>query len=108
MQLVTEKVLDISTGHLSDEDIKLLDNKEYPYTILQHEYGMMIRLVEDMILPVPNSVDFIIESDSPEEHLEKYSSGFIAILRKALHENITWINFDSDGQVYDEFKNYDW
>ena len=88
-----EKTLVISTGHISKNDMRLLDNtKEYPSTIIQHPggYGTIIHISSDIIIP------------------NDFSSEFKEIINIALKLNCRWINFDCDGDIYKELPMFNW
>lgn len=111
MDLEIEKMLLISTCHLSQTDLTLLTEPSthpYPYTTLTTEYGVIVFVVTDMVLPPKeNSIDFITDK-IPEEWVKHYTKEFIEVLRIAQANGISWVNFDRDGSVYNELHKFDW
>lgn len=113
MKLEIEKMLVISTGHITYNDMKVLsdgDSNDYPYTRLSTEYGIIIFLTSDMVIPPrSNSADFILDSnEKPSLNVSAFSKEFIEILRIAKDNKCCYINFDSDGTIVPELKEFDW
>jgi len=109
MDLDIEKMLVISTGHITEKDMTLLTEEGlYPYTILQTGYGTIISLVTNMTLPPrEQSVDFITEFKE-EKWMKIFSKEFMEILRIAKENDCFWVNFDRDGSQYEELPLFEW
>ena len=111
MKLEIEKILVISSAHISEEDMENLtitDPHPYPYTVLPTEYGVIISLTSDMELPPKEqSIEFITDKKRPA-WVDEYSEEFLEILRIAKANDCTFVNFDSAGSEYDELPKFNW
>ena len=88
-----EKTLVISTGHITEKDIYILDHKnEYSSTVIQH----------------PNGYGTIIHIHSDIKISSNFSKEFKNIIKIALNLNCQWINFDCDGEIYEELPLFEW
>lgn len=95
--------LDISTGHLTEQDNNLLSRSEDddPVTAYKYPYGYIVYVGD-----VP-AVGYL-----PEEYDETikkygYSDSFINILKKARDLGCKYAQFDADGITYDDIPYYD-
>lgn len=96
-----EKALVISTGHIPESDTELLDesgNIPLPSVTLK-EYGWIIAL----------SVDAEIQTET-RNSLEKlgFSSVLIKLVKLAQDNDVSFLIFDSDGQILDGFPTFEW
>lgn len=111
MKLEIEKMLIISTGHISAKDMENLtttDPHPYPYTVLPTEYGAIISLTSDMVIPPKEQSIAFISGKEIEPWVKEYSPEFLDILRLAKAKDCTWINFDCDGSEYAELPKFNW
>ena len=91
-------MLDISTGHFSCKDVELLENpSELSFTCVAYNEGFIINLsmFESKLLQV-------------EQERKRFSPEFFIIVEAALKEGCTHINFDRDGEEYEEFQKFEW
>lgn len=101
MNIKSFKMMDCSTGHMTQEDCNLLEtegcngNDNLCFSCVQYEEGFFINL-SGIDLPHVN------------DDLGRFSSSFAHILRTAKEMGFDFINFDRDGEVYKEFPTYDW
>jgi len=108
MKLEIEKSLMVSTAHVLQKDMELLEQENsYPYTVHHNEYGAMIYIVKDMVIPVTQSVEFIKEGDF-DKQLSDFSKDFRTLLKLAQENDCTWLHLDCDGTVYPELPEHDW
>ena len=94
----TFKMLDISTGHLSQQDVNLLEDTEnLSFTCVSYEEGFFINLS-------------LFETNLPQmkQEEQRFSPEFFKIIKAALKEGCTHINFDRDGEEYEEFTKFEW
>ena len=94
----TYKMLDISTGHLSKKDVDLLEySDKNSFSCVIYEEGFYINLA-------------LFEHDLPvmKQEKQRFSPEFFKIIERALAEGCTHINFDRDGEEYEEFIKFDW
>jgi hypothetical protein len=95
------KMLDISNGHMTQEDCNLLENEgcggsdKLCFSCTKYEEGFYINLSG-------------IELPHVKQDLAKFSSAFEHILRVAKEEGFDFINFDRDGEVYPDLPTFDW
>jgi len=108
MELEIEKSLVISTAHVKLGDMELLEQQDsYPYTVHLTEYGAMVYIVKDMIIPVEQSIDFICDGHDIETLLA-FSKDFRIMLRLAQQEDCTWLRLDCDGSEVEGFHLNEW
>ena len=98
----TYTTLVVSTGHMSLEDSKKLDvlgkdkatgSPECPLVEL-YEYGYRV---------------YTGGEDSPDQYVfPEYTQAFNDIVRYARRKGHRWVEFDSDGPVYDALPLFDW
>ena len=93
-ELVTPKYLDISTGHVAQRDMKLLEQEDCPLTVYPFEYGCWVHVAED-----------VTRTD-----LEKlgYSEGFCGMFVMARAASCWFIKLDCDGEHYEGLTRYEW
>ena len=97
MLLTTDRMIDISTGHLKQSTVMLLEdlatqeilNMETPIRVLSHRYGFIVYCTD------PES----LEKGSIPEELE-------IINRSAYDQGCILINFDNDAYTFEELKYY--
>lgn len=97
------KLLDLSTGHLRSEDAnkltKILSSNQ-PSRVIPHEYGWWVNVVQE---------DTDTLRDVTDEFASLgYSKEFVFIYNHAFTHNCAWINFDQDGELLDQFKQFNW
>lgn len=89
------KVLDISTNHMSREDVDNLDQEVAggmaPVYVLK-EYGWLIYVGE-------------INDNWPGE---QWSEAFLNVLKLAADLGCDYVRWDRDGLIYDELPFFDW
>jgi len=108
MQLEIEKLLVVSTVHVPQSDMELLQQEDtYPYTVLNTEYGALVYIVEDMTIPVEQSIEFIMD-DSYEEQIVAFSRDFRRLLRLAQQNGCTWLHLDRDGSEIEGLPTHEW
>lgn len=111
MKLEIEKMLVISTWHVSEKDMTFLCEPTpngYPYTKISTGYGTLIRIPDDMVLPEKaQSIDFI-KSRSIPDWCKLFSKEFIEILRLAQDKKCAWVNFDRDGPEVEGLPKFPW
>lgn len=96
----TQKILDISTGHLTKKDNDLLkdeDSMNNPISSYKFEYGYFVHVSEDSM-----------EELTPIIKSAGYSDEFLIILSKAKELKCSYIKFDSDGFLYTDLNSFDW
>ena len=92
-------MLDISTGHLSEKDNQLLDDPQsLPFTCAIYEEGFIINIA---MFTDPGLVEKLKQKKS-------FSPDFFKIIERAFAEECTHINFDRDGEEYEEFAKFNW
>jgi len=97
MDLEIEKSLVATTAHVLQSDMELLEQENsYPYTVHNTEYGAMIYITKDMIIPVEQSVEFICDGHDLEA-LVAFSRDFRRLLKLARDNDCTWLRLDCDG-----------
>ena len=94
-------VLDISTGHISPNDGVLLDNskKDINSPIIVYDY--------------PEGYCVYVPQIAVEEELEGFmtygmSEEFCKIIQKASERGCKYVQFDADGIVYEDLKQFNW
>ena len=108
MELEIEKSLVISTSHVQPKDMELLKQENfYPYTVHNTEYGAMVYIVKDMLIPVEQSIDFICDGHDLEVLLS-FSKDFRRMLRLAQQNDCTWLRLDCDGSIVEGYHLNEW
>jgi hypothetical protein len=96
-------VLDISTGHITKKDDRLIKeaaNEENVLTpIITYDYA------EGYFVYVPSD-DLKVHLDRCKRH--GMSAQFCKILRLAAARGIKYVQFDCDGTPYNDLKTYNW
>lgn len=102
-QYIFARALDISTGHMSFDDMKLLqDSPElYPGTVAIFPAGFIISI---------GDLSDEEESDQAKKDLSAagFSHEFIKLVQWAHDHECRLIWFDRDGPCYDTFTHFDW
>ena len=88
MKKYVSKVLELSTAHLPNDQFESLNYSKHRYG--GNEYGFMI-----------------IASEYKLDELKEYKA-LMPILKYAIENNYSYINFDSDNDICTMFKVYDW
>lgn len=90
--------LDISTGHMTEEDDKLLKESEASLVVYSYEYGYFVHVpdlkTESSIIP------------AFREH--GFSEAFSKIMEYAQGKGFAFVRFDSDGAEYEELPMFNW
>ena len=108
MGLEIERSLVVSTGHVLQSDMELLEQENsYPYTIHTTEYGAMVYIVKDMLIPTEQSVEFICDGHDIEK-LVAFSRDFRRMLKLAQDNDCTWLRLDCDGSEVEGYHINDW
>ena len=100
MKLEIEKILVLSTGHISLEDNERLTvttrgcGKE-SFTVHTHDNGFRVQVN-------------LFFSEDLEQMYAGFSSGFVKCMMLAFINDCEWINFDSDGPTFDFLHTYNW
>jgi hypothetical protein len=96
------KCLDISTGHMTENDDKLLkaatdDQRQVPSDAIVYEY---------------KEGYFVYVSSNPDQDVELtkegFSAAFLNIIKKARSFKIKYVQFDADGITYADLPIFDW
>lgn len=94
------KCMDISTGHISEEDDKILSSKrkDNPLIFFKYTYGYFIPIIalEDIRIVKRKLKEF------------GYSDEFIHIIAKARKHKCDYLLIDADGTTYSDIKSYNW
>jgi hypothetical protein len=89
------KVLDISTGHMTQDDNQVLElnrDTDGPMPAYElKEYGWLVYVGE-------------LEDNWKED----MSPAFVEVLKKAQELGCDYVRFDRDGRVYDELPTFEW
>lgn len=95
-----EKVLIVSTGHVSHpEFLAMTADDELPYRAIDHEYGVLLILVDH---------DDIGESVEADSYMRTHFPHLLTVVNFARERGCKYINFDQDGIQYEELPIYDW
>lgn len=97
MNLRFFKMLDISTGHIEENDVTLLesDKENHCFSVTEYEEGFFLNL---------HNVDVSRLS----QDCAAFSHHFQTVLRIAKENSCEFINFDRDGQLYEGLPVFDW
>lgn len=98
-----QKTLVLSTGHLPENEYDILTlvpitetNDLNCFRATQHQYGTIL------VLPDKETVKQNIKSTS-----KRYPT-LVKIIEYCVENEIMYIDFDQDGDLYDEFEQFDW
>lgn len=97
-----QKTLVLSTGHLPENEFVTLtlrpitEIKVYCFRATQHQYGTIL------VLPDKFSINENIEVT------RKQFPTLAKIIEYCAENEIMYIDFDQDGDLYDEFEQFDW
>jgi len=108
MEFISLKVADISTAHISEKDSDLLglsasycrgedqpNHPNLPCTVTEYEDGFFVNLANFNL----DELHITCRDFSPE---------FQNVIRKAKEAGFDLINFDRDGETYEELHKFDW
>ena len=102
--MYVEKYLDISTAHVSEQDMKTMaldpDTVSVYYYKRRSWEGAFIHVSWDSIDNDPEYRQRLLDAGFSEE--------FVNIIWAARNLGCTFIRIDSDGPIYDEFPEFDW
>lgn len=91
--------LDISTGHIQEKDLTLLEAGEYPTHTASYDYGVYVSVPSEPL----NDAWIAKELQS-----RGYSAALGDVLTLAQELNCTLIRIDRDGLFTDQLPTYDW
>ena len=95
-----EKTLILSTGHVSEHEFNTMqDDDEFPYRVIKHEYGLIVVLTD------LEDIGEFVDADS---YMRGHFSNVWSVVKFAENLGCKYINFDQDGEVYEELKEFDW
>lgn len=96
MKKEIHKILVLSTGHLPQTEFEALESwsHEVGFTVMKHEFGTIVNLHDT-------------EKDCITERKEQFPK-LSKLIDYADTEGIKYMNFDQDGNLYDEFEQFDW
>ena len=90
----TVAVLDVSTGHITAQDVESLKKEDCTVIAYEYEYGYFVYLSEDL-------------SYSRKEH-PNFSTSFLNILKRARKLHCKYVQFDADGTIYNDLTFHIW
>jgi hypothetical protein len=87
--------MDISTGHLTDDDVALLNEEDLPFTVMAYEYGWIVSTAD------------LMSADLVDDAIEKLSAAglspeFIEIARISGQRGCWLLRFDADADLEDD------
>lgn len=97
MKKEIHKLLVLSTGHLPQDEFERLNVAtayDVGFSVMQHEYGTIVNIHD-------------AEKDCITKRKELYPK-LSKLIDYADGEGIKYLNFDQDGNLYDEFEQFDW
>ena len=90
------KIMVLSTGHLPEDEFKALESVDFQDHIsfypIQHDYGTIVS---------------ITDKEDIKETRAKFPV-LAELIEYAIENEIKYLNFDEDGSLYDDFKQFDW
>ena len=92
-----DKVLDVSTAHVLQSDVSLLNRDDSPLVAYEYQEGFFLS-------------SHLGDEDCNLDSLRKwgFSDAFLNIFDYARTNDIRWINLDSAGMVYEELPVFEW
>lgn len=99
--LSTSKIADVSTGHITENDGKLIADPNTPGSValVTGDYGTIFYLARS-------------ETDAQLQDQEMtaagLSSAFLEVIRLARANGCSYVRFDADGQFYDDLPKFEW
>ena len=97
--LVIYNYADVSTGHISKEDVDLLNSSDYPGVVFDYEYGWWVHVYLDAS-EFEESIGRLVAAG--------LSEGFIAIQRQACAQGCWFIRLDADAEIYPDLPMWPW
>lgn len=111
MKFETEKYADVSTGHVKQKDMELLEaladgpkennGHDLPLYILTYKEGAFVRFS-------PTRIVDDIETVIPSFIAAGFSIPFTKIIGAAAKQGIAMVRFDSDGQEIEGAQTFNW
>ena len=89
-----EKMLDISTAHVTEHDTELLNNDDTPIVAYKYEFGHFVCINDE--LTIKELLDY------------GYTQEFCTIVGIALENECSLIKLDGDGIIYQDLKTFEW
>jgi len=71
------------------------------------QYGAMVYITKDMVIPVEQSIEFICDGHDLEK-LVAFSRDFRRVLKLAKDNNCTWLRLDCDGSEIEGLPRHEW
>lgn len=99
-KLYTNKVLDISTGHITENDNKLLTKDECPVSAYKFTYGFLVN--------VPHNIESVYKDTRKAIVVNGFSDAFQTVFELARKNQCDYIMFDCDGITYEDLPVFDW
>jgi hypothetical protein len=102
-----QKLLDLSTGHMTLADSKILDDYmnrnplDSSLTIYPYEYGYMVSTSSLADEPANHEPESRLKS-------EGFSDAFLAVMQHGLASECAMVRFDIDGEYEPDFPIFDW
>lgn len=98
MKLKNRGLADVSTAHITKNDSDLLESAAEGHpelTVYSDEYGFLVGT-------------WVVEQD-PQILIDLgFSLQFVKILEHASKQKMAYVNFDCDGERYEELKEHKW
>jgi hypothetical protein len=90
-------VLDLSTGHIPEEEARRIDGPHFGMRAQSHEHGWIVWVT-----------GYTIEEMEDWHDDDKPAAWFWPILKLAQSNDCMLVNFDGDGFEHPDLKMYDW
>jgi hypothetical protein len=96
------RYFDVSTGHIQEKDMRLLDydgrpRLEHGIIAVSHDFGAWVHLMDDA-----HDLDYL------NVRAGGFSDQFVKMLEEARKRGCEWINIDQDGFVHAELERCEW
>jgi hypothetical protein len=111
MKFKTEKYADVSTSHIKQKDMELLEyfadwakennGHNLPLYILAYKEGAIVRFSPSEIV---DNIGTVLEVLL----INKFSTEFIKIIGAAAKQGFSMVRFDCDGQEIDGAQKFNW
>lgn len=111
MKFETEKYADVSTSHVTERDMEILEeladgpnintDHDLQIYILTYREGAFVRFSPQIFLEE-------LDEQGPKMLEKGLSQAFIDIIAEAAKQKIAMVRFDSDGQEVEDAPTFDW
>ncbi len=95
------KYLDCSTGHVTEKDMKLLEDStpDLPMMTAVYPEGAWV-----------SSLHYAEEAEAEEDELKQlgFSGAFLQVLAFAREKGCKYVCLDRDAEIYDELEQFEW